>query len=100
MTVIPFKRSTSGRLGGRKVEPPAALGGAKSASGEAELPDEVDYRLRAQQNFAALAVVIVIVVLGTWMIDELRTYSRIRACFDAGHRNCMPLKIDPPTARY
>jgi hypothetical protein len=99
MTVIPFKRPASGRLGGRKVEPPTTLGRA-SASGESHLPDEVDYRLRAQQNFAALAVVIVIVVLGTWMIDELRTYSRIRACFDAGHRNCMPLKIEPPSARY
>ena len=61
--------------------------------------DEVDYRLRSQQNLAAVGVVIIIVVLGGWMIDQLRTYSRIRACFDVGHRNCMPLNIDPPGAR-
>jgi len=99
MTVVPFKRPRSGGRLGRKVEPPAALGGVGRASGETTPPDEVDYRLRTQQNLAALAVVIIIVVLGGWMIDQLRTYSRIRACFDAGHRNCLPLKIEPPGAR-
>lgn len=99
MTVVPFKRPRSaGRLGG-KVEPPAALGGVGRACGESQQPDEVDYRLRTQQNLAALGVVIVIVVFGGWMIDQLRTYSRIRACFDAGHRNCLPLNIEQPGAR-
>ena len=55
--------------------------------------------MRTQQNLAAVGVVIIIVVLGGWMIDQLRTYSRIRACFDVGHRNCMPLNIDPSGAR-
>jgi hypothetical protein len=81
------------------VEPPAALAGPGRASGAPGRPDEIDYRLRTQQNLAALGVVIFIVVVGAWMIDQLRTYSRIRACFDVGHRNCLPLKVDPPPAR-
>jgi hypothetical protein len=81
------------------VEPPAALGGVGRACGESQQPDEVDYRLRTQQNLAALGVVIIIVVFGGWMIDQLRTYSRIRACFDVGHRNCLPLQIEHPGVR-
>jgi hypothetical protein len=99
MTVIPFKRPRSGRRAGGRVEPPAALGGPGHASGEPGRPDEVDYRLRMQQNLAALGVVVFIVVIGGFLIDQLRTYSRIRACFDVGHRNCMPLKVDPPGGR-
>ena len=99
MTVIPFKRPRSGSRLGTKVEPPAALGGVGLAQGELPQPDEVDYRRRTQQNLAALAVVIFILVFGSWMIDQLRAYSRIRACFDAGHRNCLPLKIEQPGAR-
>lgn len=99
MTVIPFKRPRSWRQPGSKIEPPAALGGLRAAPCESPHADEVDYRLRTQQNLAAVGVVIIIVVLGGWMIDQLRTYSRIRACFDVGHRNCMPLNIDPPSVR-
>jgi hypothetical protein len=99
MTVIPFKRPRSRRQPGNKIEPPAILGGLGPASGSSQASEEVDYRLRTQQNVAAVGVVIAIVVLGGWVIDQLRTYSRIRACFDAGHRNCMPLNVDPPGAR-
>jgi hypothetical protein len=81
------------------VEPPAALGGAGRTADRSQLPGEVDYRLRMQQNLAALGVVIVIVAAGAWMIDQLRTYSRIRACFDVGHRNCLPLEVAPPGGR-
>jgi hypothetical protein len=99
MTVVPFKRPRSWRQPGSRIEPPAALGGLGPASGSSQPSDEVDYRLRTQQNLAAVGVVIIIVVLGGWMIDQLRTYSRIRACFDAGHHNCLPLDVDPPRAR-
>jgi hypothetical protein len=46
-----------------------------------------------------LGVVVIIVVLGSWVIDQLRTYSRIRACFDAGHHNCLPLNIEEAGVR-
>lgn len=49
-----------------------------------------------QQNLAALAAVLVIVVLGGWLIDRLTTYSRTLACIEAGHRNCVPLDIEQP----
>jgi hypothetical protein len=83
---------------GRRVEPPAALG-AGPASGRTQQPDEVDYRQRTRQNLAALGVVVVIVVLGSWVIGQLQTYSRMRACFDAGHHNCLPLKFEEAGVR-
>jgi len=45
-----------------------------------------------RQNLAALAVIATIVVLGFWLIDSLRYYSRLQACLEAGHRNCLPLE--------
>ena len=91
MAVVPFKRPRSAQSG-RRIEPPAALG-AKCAS-DSPAPDETDYRQRARQNLVALGVVIFIVVFGSWVIDQLRTQSRIRACFDAGHHNCLPLNVE------
>ena len=44
-----------------------------------------------RQNFAALAVIVCIVVLGAWLMESLSTYSRIQMCIEAGHRNCMPV---------
>jgi hypothetical protein len=73
------------------VCPPAALGrAARSPASEPEL-GVVDYRMRMQQNLGAAAVVVVIVLLGTWLLEELRTYSRLQACLEAGHRNCAPM---------
>lgn len=51
------------------------------------------------QNLAALALVIVLLVLGAWMIERLRIYSRTMACIEAGHRSCLKLDIDQPTPR-
>ena len=45
------------------------------------------------QNLGAVAVVVLIVAVGGWLISQLQTASRIQACFDYGHRNCMPLNI-------
>lgn len=50
-------------------------------------------RRRMRQNLGAVAVVVLIVAVGGWLISQLHTASRIQACFDYGHRNCMPLNI-------
>lgn len=60
------------------------------------LPDEIgaaDDRRRMLQNLGAVAVVVVIVFLGGWLINQIQTQSRIQACFDYGHRNCLPLNL-------
>ena len=49
-----------------------------------------------QQNLAALAVVVVLLVLGAWMIDRLMAYSRTLACIEFGHRSCMKLDVNRP----
>ncbi|HET6221679.1 MAG TPA: hypothetical protein VFE11_05905 [Dongiaceae bacterium] len=48
--------------------------------------------MRMRQNLAAFVAIIAIVVLGSWLIDNLHYYSRLQACVEAGHRNCLPLQ--------
>jgi hypothetical protein len=78
------------------VEPPAALGVDLSAGRRPEAFDPLEDRRRMQQNLAALAVVVVLVLLGAWMIERLRIYSRTMACIESGHRNCLRLEITEP----
>jgi len=90
-TVVPFRRPRGARGLVRPVEPPAALGGHRRSPAAAFDPDEE--RLRTQQNLAALAVVVVLVVLGGWLIDRLQAYSRTLACIESGHRSCLRLEV-------
>jgi hypothetical protein len=93
MTVIPFqpRRLPSRPL--RPVEPPAALT-LPAHREESEGPEF--YSLRARQNWAVLALVILLLAAGAWLIDRLQTFSRAMACYEFGHRNCVPLEIELP----
>lgn len=92
MNVIRLDRARSRLRPGRRVEPPSALGGMIPPASRAQTADEVDDRLRMRQNLAALAVIVAIVVAGFWLMDSLSYYSRLQACVEAGHRNCLPLQ--------
>lgn len=92
MNVIPLEDARSRLRPGRPIEPPAALRGVAPAASRSQAADDFDDRLRMKQNFAVLVVTIAIVVLGSWLIDNLRHYSRLQACIEAGHRNCVPLE--------
>jgi len=48
-----------------------------------------------QQNLAAVIIIVLVVTSGLWLIDHLRASARITACLEAGHRNCVPLDVDP-----
>ena len=52
-----------------------------------------------QQNLAAVIVIVLVVTSGLWLIDHLRASARITACLEAGHRNCVPLDVDPIQCR-
>jgi hypothetical protein len=93
MTVIPFRRPPSRRQFTPPVEPPAALAGSAAAPSRSSA-DAAEDRRRMQQNLAVLALVVVLLALGTWMIDRLIAYSRAMACIESGHRSCMKLKVD------
>jgi hypothetical protein len=88
--IIPFERARLQRRHPHPVRPPATLDAGASPASQGV---EVDYRLRMRQNLAAAAVVVAIVLLGTWLLEELRAYSRLQACLEAGHRNCAPLDL-------
>ena len=44
-----------------------------------------------QQNLAAFLLVVVLLVVGAWLIDRLKAYSRAMACLESGHRYCTVL---------
>ena len=92
MNVIPLDRARSRLRPRRRIEPPSALGGPVAPAGSAPATDEAEDRLRMRQNLAALGVIVAIVVLGSWLIDSLQYYSRLQACVEAGHRNCLRLE--------
>jgi hypothetical protein len=101
MNVISLDRARSRLRPGRRVEPPSALGGLMIPPGSrARAADDADDRLRMRQNLAALAVIAAIIVAGFWLIDSLRYYSRLQACVEAGHRNCLPLQAKYQPSPY
>jgi hypothetical protein len=91
MTVIPFRRERSRRQFARPVEPPAALGREMSGESRSASEDDFEDRRRMQQNVAAFLLVVVLLVVGAWMIERLKAYSRAMACLEAGHRYCTVL---------
>ena len=100
MNVIPLDRARSRLRPHRRIEPPSALGGLAAPASRGPAADEADDRLRRRQNLAALGVIVAIVVLGTWLIDSLQYYSRLQACVEAGHRNCLPLEAKYQPSPY
>jgi hypothetical protein len=82
------------------VEPPGALRHERSAAARVDAAAAaLEDRRRMLQNLAALAVVLVLVVLGAWMIERLRIYSRTMACIEAGHRSCLQLDVERSPGR-
>lgn len=77
------------------MDPPSALKNRPPSAAPSE-EDAEFYRLRARQNWAVLALIVALVVGGAWLIERLAAFSRAMACYEFGHRNCLPLKIDPP----
>ena len=75
----------------RPVLPPSVLSTPIPEAARAQPTDDVEDRIRMRQNMAALAVIVAIVALGSWLMDSLHYYSRIHMCVEAGHRNCVPL---------
>lgn len=89
--VISFKAARSRVRRGARVQPPAALVSPIPASTQVDAGEDAEDRLRMRQNAAAFLVIVCIVVLGTWLIESLSAYSRVQACIEAGHRNCVPI---------
>ena len=91
MNVVSLKSARSRLRPIRPVQPPPALISPIPADARALPGDSAEDRLRMRQNVAALAVIVCIVVLGAWLMENLTTYSRIQMCIEAGHRNCVPV---------
>lgn len=94
MNVISLEHARSRLRAPRRIEPPAALRLPVPAHLHVRACDEIEDRLRMRQNVAAFAVIVVVIGLGSWLMSSLHHYSRLQACIEAGHRNCMPLDAD------
>lgn len=92
MNVIPFPRRPRPHFP-HPVEPPSALGGELMHAGPASSEEVFEDRRRMRQNLATLALVVLLVVAGAWLIERLRVYSRNLACIESGHRSCAV--VDP-----
>jgi hypothetical protein len=94
MNVISLERARSRLRAQPRIEPPAMLSAPVPVPLRAHAADDGEDRLRMRQNLAAFAVIVVILALGSWLMDSLQHYSRLQACIEAGHRNCMPLHAE------
>lgn len=88
MNVVSLKAARARLRPDQPVRPPPAL----TSPVRTHPGDDVEDRMRMRQNFAALAVIICIVVLGAWLMESLQAYARLQMCIEAGHRNCMPIE--------
>jgi hypothetical protein len=100
MNVIPLDRARSRLRPLRRIEPPSALGAPAPVQRGLPAAEDAEDRLRMRQNLAAMVVIAAIVVLGAWLIDGLQYYSRLQACVEAGHRNCLPLEAKYQPSPY
>jgi len=91
MNVIPFPRMRARSSLAQPVEPPSALSAQLSSATRSAGEDEFDDRRRMQQTLAAFLLVVALLVVGAWMIERLKAYSRSLACLESGHRNCAVL---------
>ena len=92
MNVIPFPRQPR-RQFPEPVVPPPALRGERARSAEPTPEDDLEDRRRMRQNLATMVLVVVLVLLGAWMIERLRIYSKTMVCIETGHRSCTV--VDP-----
>jgi hypothetical protein len=98
MNVISLDRARDRLRGRRRIEPPSTLGiPARSAPAAYDADED---RLRMRQNMAAFLVIAVIVGAGAWLMDSLHYHSRLQACVEAGHRNCLPLATEYMASPY
>ena len=98
MTVVPFRRARPPSRFPRPVEPPPALAGEAATSSQSP-DDAAEDRRRMQQNLAVLVLIVVLLVLGAWMIERLRIYSRTLACIESGQRSCLQVDAGRPSSR-
>jgi hypothetical protein len=100
MNIISFNSARSRLRSLHPVAPPPVLGVAVPEASRSRAEDAAEDRMRMRQNVAAMVAIAAIVVLGSWLIDGLRYYSRLQTCFEAGHRNCVPFEAKYQPSPY
>jgi flagellar biogenesis protein FliO len=56
-----------------------------------EKPPEDDDDARFTISLAGLAVAILLVIVGYWLVDRLASQSKLEDCMMAGRQNCVPI---------
>ena len=55
-----------------------------------------DYRHRMMMNFLGLAVTVLLIIAGLWIVDKIAEMRKNQDCYLSGQRNCTPI-VAPPT---
>lgn len=75
---------------------PMAVGEQRAAHGSANENhwfDRIGFRRHWYANLAAVALVLVLLTVGVWIVSEFVRLQKLEACFEAGRSNCMPLDM-------
>jgi len=62
---------------------------------EGDDDDDGDDRRRLKRSFAGLAVALLLVAAGIYLVARLHKQNEIEVCLEAGHRNCDTLVGGP-----
>jgi hypothetical protein len=57
---------------------------------------EADYRHRMKMNLLGLAVTVVLMVVGAWLVTTLADIQKSQDCYLSGRRNCTQIPLHEP----
>jgi hypothetical protein len=60
---------------------------------------DADYRHRMKMNLLGLAVTVVLMSVGAWLVVTLADIQKSQDCYLSGRRNCMPIPYAEPQRR-
>ncbi len=93
--VIPFRPRRQAPQGWRWPLRPARHSPVKDLSKYEEGGAEDDYRHRMKMNVLGLAVIVLLMATGAWLVTTLAEIRKNQDCYLSGQRNCAPIKYTP-----
>jgi hypothetical protein len=89
--ILPFRRP--GTLLRRQAPPSPAVPDLERYERTPDEPD--DFRHRMVMNGLGLAVTVMLILAGLWMVDVMAHMRKDQDCVLAGRTNCVPIEVPP-----